>query len=555
MSLQAHPLDPIPELTQQLARASFPKGTVAMNLRDALGSIYHDEDFAQVFPKRGRGAEAPWRLALVTVLQTAENLSDVQAAEMVRGRIDWKYALSLSMDDTGFDASILTDFRQRLIDHQAADLILEPILEVCREHGWLKRGGGQVRIDSTIVLGNVRRLSSLETVGETIRVTLNELSELNEEWVVSVVSEDWFDRYVHRFELQRFPKGKQAQEELMKHVGEDANFLIQAACREGTPQEVREHPRMTLLKQVWDQHFESIEGKGIKWRDGPLVANNERIVTPHDEEARESTKRDVDWLGYKVHITETCEKDEVVHLIKNVETTRATEQDAEETEALIEAEIKRGDPPRDVFLDASYMSGKHLVTYEKRGIRLIGPVLPDPSAQEKAGYGLRVFEIDWDKKEATCPKGETSKYWYERGKEGERETILIKFPEKTCQACEAKEKCTKSQKGGRALTVSPREIHEATQRRRAEQGGKAFQETYAQRAGIEGTISEGVRAHGMRRSRYRGQEKTHFQMVSVASAINLIRIYEMLKREEVGLPPRRKRAASPFARLRERVVA
>src|SRR5450631_593294 len=102
MSLQAHPLDPIPELTKQLARASFPKGTVAMNLRDALGPIYHDEDFAHVFPKRGRGAEAPWRLALVTVLQAAENLSDMQAAEMVRGRIDWKYALSLPMDDAGF---------------------------------------------------------------------------------------------------------------------------------------------------------------------------------------------------------------------------------------------------------------------------------------------------------------------------------------------------------------------------------------------------------------------------------------------------------------------
>src|SRR5437016_12185825 len=139
MSLQAHPLDPIPELTRRIARASFPKGTLAMHLRDALGAIYEDADFADLFPKRGRAAEAPWRLALVTVLQALENLSDRQAAEMVRARLDGKYALSLPLDDEGFDASILTDFRQRLLEHGAQDLLLEPILQVCREHGWRKR--------------------------------------------------------------------------------------------------------------------------------------------------------------------------------------------------------------------------------------------------------------------------------------------------------------------------------------------------------------------------------------------------------------------------------
>ena len=139
MSLQAQPLDPIPELTSRIARASFPKGTLAMQLRDALGPIYEDADFADLFPKRGRAAQAPWRLALVIVLQALENLSDRQAAEMVRARLDWKYALSLPLDDAGFDASILTDFRQRLVDHEAQDRLLEPILQVCREHKWRNR--------------------------------------------------------------------------------------------------------------------------------------------------------------------------------------------------------------------------------------------------------------------------------------------------------------------------------------------------------------------------------------------------------------------------------
>ena len=136
MSLHAQPLEPIPDLTSRIAQASFPKGTLAMQLRDALGSIYQDADFADLFPRRGRAAEAPWRLALVTVLQALEDLSDRQAAEMVRGRLDWKYALSLPLDDQGFDASILPDFRQRLLEHGAQDRLLEPILRVCREHGW-----------------------------------------------------------------------------------------------------------------------------------------------------------------------------------------------------------------------------------------------------------------------------------------------------------------------------------------------------------------------------------------------------------------------------------
>lgn len=207
MSLHTQPLEPIPDLTRRIAQASFPKGTLSMHLRDALGSIYEDADFADLFPKRGRAEEAPWRLALVTVFQALENLSDRQAAEMVRGRLDWKYALSLPVDDAGFDASILVDFRQRLLDHMAQDRLLEPIVQVCRKQGWLKAGGKQ-RTDSTWVIAKVRGLSSLESVGESLRAALNELAEVEPDWVLAVISPDWFDRYVHRFELQRLPKGE-----------------------------------------------------------------------------------------------------------------------------------------------------------------------------------------------------------------------------------------------------------------------------------------------------------------------------------------------------------
>jgi transposase len=179
MSLHAQPPEAIPELTRRIARTSFPKGSLAMHLRDALGPIYQDVDFAQLFPERGRAAVAPWRLALVTVLQAIENLSDRQAAEMVRVRLDWKYALSLPMDDEGFDASSLMDFRQRLLEHHAEDRLLE--------QGLLKAGGKQ-RTDATMVLATVGRLNSLESVWETLRALLNELDEQDGEWLLGAAA-------------------------------------------------------------------------------------------------------------------------------------------------------------------------------------------------------------------------------------------------------------------------------------------------------------------------------------------------------------------------------
>jgi transposase len=553
MSLHAQPLEPIPELTSRIARASFPKGTLAMHLRDALGPIYEDADFAQLFPRRGRAAEAPWRLAMVTVLQALENLSDRQAAEMVRGRLDWKYALSLPLDDEGFDASILPDFRQRLLEHGAQDLLLEPILRVCCEHGWLKAGGKQ-RTDSTFVLANVRRLSSLESVGESLRATLNKLAEVAPDWLLGVISPDWFDRYVHRFELQRFPKGQQAQDILRRQVGEESWHLLQAAMNEQTPPCVRDCPRVLLLQQVWNQHFERIDGV-VHWRDSPLVLNAERVISPYETEARQSRKRDTEWVGSKVHLTETCSEEEAVHLIVQAEVTAATVQDVELSMPLLHDLQTRQLVPKERLLDSGYISGEVLAEHADLGIELVGPLKQEGGWQHQIGYGVRAFHVDWQTQQVRCPQGHLSQNWCAGHTHGQ-EVIRVSFSAVTCQACPVKALCTKRQKHkGRILTLSPQPVHEARERRRAEQRASPFQERYALRAGIEGTISEGVRSHGLRRARYRGQSKTQLQAKAIAAAINLVRIHQMLQRTALGLSPRPKRPLSPFARLRSLVAA
>ena len=209
MSMYPQELGTIPEETARVARAACPKGTLAMRLRDALGELYQDEQFAALYPVEGQPAYVPWRLAVVTVLQYAENLTDRQAANAVRERIDWKYSLGLDLTDPGFDFSLLSEFRLRLVDSQKETLMLDRLLEVCKQRGWLKAGGKQ-RTDSTHVLARVRSLSNLECVGETLRAALDDLAALAPDWLVKQISPDWFERYSHRVENYRLRHPRKA---------------------------------------------------------------------------------------------------------------------------------------------------------------------------------------------------------------------------------------------------------------------------------------------------------------------------------------------------------
>ena len=168
MSMRPQEISPVPEETARVARAANPKGNVYMRMRDELGSIYEDQMFTALFPRRGQPAEVPWRLALVTVMQYMEGLSDRQEALAVRERIDWKYALSLELTDPGFDFSVLTEFRTRLLAGGAETQLLQALLELCKSRGWLKARGRQ-RTDSTHVRASIRDLNRLECAGETLR--------------------------------------------------------------------------------------------------------------------------------------------------------------------------------------------------------------------------------------------------------------------------------------------------------------------------------------------------------------------------------------------------
>lgn len=210
MSLHPQAEYPVPDETRRIARAAFLKGTLAIRIADAFGTVYHDAQFTDLFPRRGQPAEAPARLALATMLQFLEGLSDRQAADAVRGRIDWKYALALELSDPGFDHTVLSEFRARLLEGAAELRLLDLLLERLRALDLLK-GRDRQRSDSTHVLAAVRVMNRLERVGETLRASLNELAVAAPDWLRSIAPAEWFEPYGRRVENYHLPRGEVAR--------------------------------------------------------------------------------------------------------------------------------------------------------------------------------------------------------------------------------------------------------------------------------------------------------------------------------------------------------
>jgi transposase len=550
MSLRPHALEPVPEETARVARAAFPKGNPYLFLRDTLGTIFQDDDFATCFPLEGQPGLPPWRLALITIMQFRENLADRQAAEAVRARIDWKYLLGLALTDPGFDFSVLSEFRDRLLAGDAAELLLDKLLERCRVLGLLKARGSQ-RTDSTHVLAAIRKLNRLELVAETVRAALNELATEAPEWLHERAPLVWYERYGRRIENFRLPQNKADREAYAQTVGEDGFCLLDAVETAEAPAALRTLPSMTTLRRTWHQHYERTPGEGMERRVRfktvqELPQTAEKIESPYDCEARYRTKRDTQWTGYMVHVTETCEPEEV-HLLTHVQTTTAAVHEVRCTEAIHQALVDKDLPPRDHVVDAAYIDAALLVSSrDAHGIELIGPPRPHVSWQSQVAgaYTLEQFAVDWEQQQVQCPQGKTSATWVERVTPTGSPLIYVRFSLQDCGACATRALCTRSQQRVRVLLLPPRAQYEALHAARARQASAAGQQRYARRAGIEGTLSQGVRAFGLRRTRYRGLEKTHVQHIATAAAINVDRIVAWLDER-----PRGQTRTSRFAAL------
>ena len=548
MTLHPTPITPVPEETARIAHAAFPSGNIYMQMRDILGGIYHDEQFADLFSGRGRPVIPPWRLALVTVMQFAEGLADRQAADAVRARIDWKYALGLDLTDAGFDFSVLSEFRARLVAGSAEERLLDVLVAACTQHGYLKARGKQ-RTDSTHVLAVVRTLHRFERVAETLRATLNTLATVAPDWLRAQVSPDWYDRYGRRVEEERLPKGQQARRLYAAQVGADGQHLLDAAESPDAPEQVRQAPEVAVLRRIWSQQFTRTQDGGLELCDPKALPKAREIVeSPYEVEARSAIKRGRHWVGYKVHLTETCDAD-APHLITQVHTTIAPAHDGEQLLTIQQSLAARNLLPALQVADMGYTSSRNLARrYKRYQIDLIGPVYVDRQWQGRVAEGFTIerFAIDWDRRQVTCPQGHASVGWSQSTSAQGRASVHVTFDPTDCLPCPARSRCTRAKTGGgaRGLTRKTREEHDLLRVARSRQQTADFAALYAQRAGIEGAFSQGVRAFGLRQARYRGLRKTQVQDVATATAIDLSRLYHWCE----GDPPTTTRH-SRFARL------
>lgn len=532
----------IPEETRRISRRAFPKGNVYMTMRDEIGLIYEDSQFAHLFSHAGRPGEAPGFLALVMIMQYMEGLSDEQTADQVRARIDWKYALGLTIDDAGFHHDVLRRFRERLIAGGEEEVLLNHMLTHFQGKGWVKAGGTQ-RTDSTHILAAVRNLNRLELVGEAIRQVLEQLATIVPDWLRQQITPEWLERYGARFEAYRLPKKKNEQATLAAQIGADGVYLMQSLYEPDAPHRLETLPAVETMRRIWIQQYQQEEGR-VRWRRKEEMPPAALLIeSPYDIEAHYSYKRDTEWVGYKVHYTETCPDEEQPSIITQVTTTAATDPDHKALPHVQQDLVDKKLSPDNHLVDQGYVDAHNLATsLFSHEIDLIGPAPKDTSWQAKAdnGFASSCFTIDWESQLVTCPAGKSSHGWYPNQDEYGKDVIQVRFAPDDCRSCAQRTLCTKAKIGPRLIKLKPREEHVALQRARQHQKTETFKDVYKRRAGIEGTFSQACHGFNLRRSRFRGRVKTHLHHVLIAVAVSLTRTVHWL----CGKPRAKTRASA-----------
>lgn len=366
--------------------------------------------------------------------------------------------------------------------------------------------------------------------------------------IVAHAAPIWKERYGRRAEDNRLPGKQAARDALALTIGADGYTLLLALYADTAPTWLREIPAVETLRRVWIQQY-CRDGVGFRWRaSGDLPPASVFISSPYDEEAHYARKRSTQWVGYKVHITETCGRDQP-HLITNVETTSGPTADGAATPLIHAALQERDLLPSDHVVDTGFLDAELLVSSrDEYNVELLGPVRDDHHWQARTGAGFAAahFAIDWEQRRATCPAGRMSSSWTPAVDNRTNAVIKIKFSPKDCRACASRPQCYDSTKPDARWTimVRPQAQHAALLAARERQETAAFAVAYRARAGIEGTISRAIRTCTLRRTRYIGQERTHLGHVFTATALNFLRLGEWLTE-----PPRARSRRSPFTRL------
>lgn len=341
---------------------------------------------------------------------------------------------------------------------------------------------------------------------------MNELAVAAPEWLLAIVSPDWFERYSTRFEQYRLPKTKAQQEVLAVTIGEDGHQLLAAVTAEHAPMGLALLKAVEILRLVWIQQY-YLSDKGLVWRTASDLPPNQLLIpSPYDTDARNRTKGETNWTGYAVHLTETCEQD-LPNLITHVETSPATTHDGAKTQVIHQALAALDLLPSEHFVDTAYVDAEHLVTSQMDySIDLVGPAPSDTSwqAQTSNGFDIKCFAIDWQAQQVTCPTGCISQAWRPRTDDHGNQVIEVRFATSDCKTCPLRAQRKRATNSPRLLKLRPQAQYQALQTARERQLSAEFKQRYPQRAGVEGTLSQACVRFDLRRSRYIGKRENTF---------------------------------------------
>lgn len=484
-------------------------------LRPQLESLYCEDN--------GRPGIDPVIMAGVTLLQYMEKAPDRVAAGHVVFHLGWKYALDLELTYRGFHPTVLVYFRDRLEENKAERVIFDCVLELLVELGLVKKKGKQ-RLDSTHILGYVKEMSRLECAVETLRLALEAL----EQEVPRAERAEFWGRlwalYVQSELNWRLSKAE--RESRYRQCGQDMQEFIQWV--EANHPELGELEAVKLLRRVFCEQFEVVGGvlQPTKRRPPRSVQN------PHDPDAHYADKGKKQWVGYKVHVVESVDPSEPVkvkgeptdNFITEILTTEAAQDEmAGLAEALKRQQNQHEIKPEALYADGGYVTEKTLTEAEQGGMELLGPTRPDP---HPGPYNADAFSVDIEKQQAICPQGNVSTQWSRiRDAYMGTEYYRIEWGNQ-CDSCPVQKQCTRSKSGRRILVVGLR--HDLVEKRRKEMREAEFSKNMHPRNGIEGTHSELVRGHGLRRTKYRGLSRVSLSHYLMGAACNVKRYLNLL---------------------------
>jgi len=502
------------------------KNDLCSTIQREIAPLVQVEDFESMYKAGGRPPISPKVLILVLIMQYIERLSDRSAAENLRYRIDWKIAFGLELEFKGINHSTLVYFRDRLLKNDKASYAFDRVLKHLVTVGLVKKNSKQ-RIDSSHVVGQVRELSRIELLHETLRLFCIDVESLSLENLGAGMRE-MLAYYGEKISIRGISDAQ--KDRFAREAGIAMQECIVWAEDSKDAGKINTMPSFLTLKKVFTQNFICEDETPAKPTQPvklkKIATGKDHISSPHDPESRYATKGKKSWLGYKAQVAETVTEDECdVNFITHIDANEATDHDSAAVSTFVESQNDAGIAPSIIFGDTHYNSTENISECSSLGITLMGPCSPVPT--KKTNSKTNDFEIAESAGDLSvrCPNGNVSQS-NSRWADGR---VRGKFSHEYCGSCEIVPVCPVKKSDG-VIIIRPE--HDILKERRALMETQEFKREMYRRNGIEGTISGLVRGQRMRNCRFRGISKLQLQLKFTGAAANIVRLHRKRQIDE-----------------------